>query len=234
VVDGREAGHGWRGASRGAAISIGRRRGVDVGAAGGALAIHVEEAGMHVEVGALDNEEGGGDTRTFRYLAKDAMRFGDSAENTGKTAGTRGGSRIRWHGREEARIGGVRFLQWMEEGRSAHLVVFVAGNRPDEDPAKGPTKALGIGQRTPNCDLVNGCLGRRGHRFRPRRQHRSWHHRRGRPLASGHGRRRLDEGRAGEEGVAMDDWAMDECWWIQPREGDGRAGGGPRIERRGL
>jgi hypothetical protein len=30
----------------------------------------------------------------------------------------------------------------------------------------------------------------------------------------------------------MDDWAMDECWRIQPREGD--AGGGPRIERRGL
>jgi hypothetical protein len=79
-------------------------------------------------------------------------------------------------------------------------VVFVAGNRPDEDPAKGPTKALGIGQRAPNCDLVNGCLGRRGHRFRPRRQRRSWHHRRGRPLASGHGWRRLDEGRAGEEG----------------------------------
>lgn len=103
MVDGREAGHGWRGASRGAAISIGRRRGVDIGAAGGALALHVEEAGMHVEVGALDNEEGGGDTRTFRYLAKDTMRFGDSAENAGKTAGTRGGSRIRWHGREEAR-----------------------------------------------------------------------------------------------------------------------------------
>lgn len=38
----------------------------------------------------------------------------------------------------------------------------------------------------------------------------------------------------GRRGVAMDDWAMDECWWIQPREGDGRAGGGPRIERQGL
>ena len=58
---------------------------------------------MHIEVEALDNEEAGEDTRTFRYLAKDGMRFGDSAENAGKTAGTRGGSRIRWHGREEAR-----------------------------------------------------------------------------------------------------------------------------------
>jgi hypothetical protein len=82
-------------------------------------------------------------------------------------------------------------------------VVFVTGNRLDEDLAKGPTKALGIGQRAPNCDLVNGCLGRRGHRFRPRQQRGSWHHRRGHPPASGHGRRRLDEGQAREEGIGV-------------------------------
>ena len=101
----------------GAVIGSGQRRGIYIGAAGGTLVLHVEEARVRVEVGALDSEEGGGDARTFRDPVEDTRRFRDRAETVGKAAGMRGGLRIRWHGHEEARDRGVR---------------------PDEDPTKDP------------------------------------------------------------------------------------------------